>query len=468
MSSWADRASRPGEDKTMSNRCGKARELMIARGGNAAAAADAWAGTKPAPRARAVQRISVVAAACLLSACSNITDLLDKLPRWEKGDEQSSTAAATSETGAAQARSAPEPPLAPGEKPSRKIVVSAQRMLTDLGYDPGPADGIEGPKTQRAIRKFQSDAGIPANGRVTNALMTKLAEYANGKPAPASDHGLDGKVMPVYESGDIFVYSDGQVESVIGVEGDRVDWMTNRGIRVTAYANFILPPVSWESTMRSETTTVDAPVDALWPLRVGKVVTFAVRTKSSHVRRRDSRGVSVQKWRCRVDGTDRITVAAGTFHTYRIACRSATPPPSLPAERVWYYAPSIRHYVRRDDTTDASKLPQRVELVAVRLKGEGWPPAARAGLGWAFQHALETQPMGESVEWQSSGVDTKVTIKPTASLRSNDSSYCRTFEQTVLRQESRRIFPGIACRDPSGNWSIPGLDEKGLASGTGS
>ncbi|MFQ5959399.1 MAG: peptidoglycan-binding protein [Alphaproteobacteria bacterium] len=478
MPNTADRASGAGEYQTMPNRCGKARELISAAA--VKAAAEPWAGVKPAPRARALRRISVVAAAFLVSACSTVTDVLDRLPKWGDDAEQPTPAAEAPQTDTAKAPPTPKTPPVPKAKPSHEMVSSVQRMLTELGYEPGPVDGVAGPKTRRAIRDFQADAKLRADGKVTEALVTKLAKFVNGdpqpaaehgldgKPQPAPEHGLDGKVMPIYEPGDVFVYSDGQVETVTGVEGVRVIWATNRGARVTAYTNFILPPVSWETTLRSETTTVDAPVDVLWPLEVGKVVTFSVRTKTSPVRRRDTRSVSSQNWRCRVDGTDTVTVAAGTFATYRVACRSSPPPPSLSAERVWYYAPSIRHYVRRDETKATSKLPQRVELVAVRLKGEGWPPAARAGLGWAFQHALETQSMGDSVEWQSSGVDTKVTITPTASLRSDDPSYCRTFEQTILRPASRRVFPGIACRDPSGHWSIPGLDDQDTATGAGS
>ena len=150
-------------------------------------------------------------------------------------------------------------------------------------------------------------------------------------------------------------------------------------------------------------------------------------------------------------------VAAGTFDTFRIVCQGVAAPPLT---RVWYYAPRIGYYVRRDDTDDAKELTRRVELVAMRLEGRGWPPAARAGLSWAFQHALETRSSGETVEWQSTGVDTQVTIRPTAAHISGQSSYCRTFEQTIVRQDSRRIFPGVACREPSGQWSIPGFDEK--------
>ncbi len=39
-----------------------------------------------------------------------------------------------------------------------------QRALESLGYNPGPADGIMGVKTQTAIKNFQEDCGITVDG----------------------------------------------------------------------------------------------------------------------------------------------------------------------------------------------------------------------------------------------------------------------------------------------------------------
>ena len=37
-------------------------------------------------------------------------------------------------------------------------------MLIHCGYDPGPPDGIYGPKSARALKSFQNDHGLPATG----------------------------------------------------------------------------------------------------------------------------------------------------------------------------------------------------------------------------------------------------------------------------------------------------------------
>ena len=50
-------------------------------------------------------------------------------------------------------------------------VASLQRALARLGYDPGSADGVLGPRSRAAIRAFQASAGLPVDGRVSKRLV---------------------------------------------------------------------------------------------------------------------------------------------------------------------------------------------------------------------------------------------------------------------------------------------------------
>lgn len=61
---------------------------------------------------------------------------------------------------------------------TRRSIASTQSMLNDMGYLAGPADGVLGPRTRDAIRKFQRDSGIPATGMVTRDLLQKLTQQA--------------------------------------------------------------------------------------------------------------------------------------------------------------------------------------------------------------------------------------------------------------------------------------------------
>lgn len=56
----------------------------------------------------------------------------------------------------------------------RGLVATAQRELAAYGYDPGPIDGRAGPKTRQAVKAFQTDKGLPADGQLTFDLLAKL------------------------------------------------------------------------------------------------------------------------------------------------------------------------------------------------------------------------------------------------------------------------------------------------------
>jgi hypothetical protein len=69
---------------------------------------------------------------------------------------------------------------------SNALVDLVQRHLSDLGFDPGPIDGLMGPRTRGAIRRFQRDQGDPATGFVTFALLERIraAAAAKGDDSP--------------------------------------------------------------------------------------------------------------------------------------------------------------------------------------------------------------------------------------------------------------------------------------------
>ncbi len=83
----------------------------------------------------------------------------------------------------ATAPSAPPSPALPAEadmsEPNRRQV---QQALHQLGYDPGPVDGVFGPRTRGAIRRFQRDIGAKPTGSLTAQEASRLATT----PAPAA------------------------------------------------------------------------------------------------------------------------------------------------------------------------------------------------------------------------------------------------------------------------------------------
>lgn len=53
-------------------------------------------------------------------------------------------------------------------------VYRGQIALKELGYKPGPIDGIMGPATHEAVRRFQRDHGLVATGEFNEATVIQL------------------------------------------------------------------------------------------------------------------------------------------------------------------------------------------------------------------------------------------------------------------------------------------------------
>jgi hypothetical protein len=55
-----------------------------------------------------------------------------------------------------------------------RFVREAQRTLGELGYRPGPIDGVVGRKTQGALARYQRSEGIPVTGQLDAETLVRL------------------------------------------------------------------------------------------------------------------------------------------------------------------------------------------------------------------------------------------------------------------------------------------------------
>lgn len=76
----------------------------------------------------------------------------------------------------AAANRTPVPGLAPSAVPSSApaLVTAIQTLLARLGYDPGPANGVVGLKTNMAISAFQKSIGLSGDGQPSEAVRAQL------------------------------------------------------------------------------------------------------------------------------------------------------------------------------------------------------------------------------------------------------------------------------------------------------
>lgn len=61
-----------------------------------------------------------------------------------------------------------------------ELIASAQSLLNALGYEAGQADGQPGPRTEAAVRAFQTDRGLPPTGIIDPALIGRLENARSG------------------------------------------------------------------------------------------------------------------------------------------------------------------------------------------------------------------------------------------------------------------------------------------------
>jgi hypothetical protein len=63
-----------------------------------------------------------------------------------------------------------------------QVVRDVQLGLYNLDYQPGPIDGIAGPRTAAAIRAYQQAVGRPVTGHIDHDLWTHLRGAAHSGP----------------------------------------------------------------------------------------------------------------------------------------------------------------------------------------------------------------------------------------------------------------------------------------------
>ncbi len=290
-------------------------------------------------------------------------------------------------------------------------------------------------------------------------LLTLLAGCAGMGATTSDGPALASAPLPTYLKGERFSSGDGESAKVLETDGKTVVWQDRHKVVLTQSPNPIYAPIKRQA--RSSTTTRDfSPLDngALFPLKVGNTASFG----EDKTRTDNTSGASTTKrrfWRCAVDGTERLELAAGTFDTFRITCeRVHRKRANKNKVQTFYYAPAVGHTVRVTYGQKYNRLPDKtVDLVAARpsLAALGVASATRQKAYASFQKALDNQQSGVTTTWRDpkSGVEVRTMVNGT--FQRKDGSYCRSYLQEVSPNPTHRVYPGIACRSEDGRWRTP-------------
>lgn len=292
-----------------------------------------------------------------------------------------------------------------------------------------------------------------------------LISYGFATAQQHTGNKLSSAPLPTYRQGTTFVYSDGTWETVVDNSTGEVTWRDHRGYVSSGSADFTRRRAEWQTRTRQGTRQFEARRDlwvkhktSLWPLQIGNVASYS---ETGIWQRKEELAKSYRaNWSCEVVGTERVSVMAGEFDTWKIVCKRyagnrASSKSRIREIKTWHYAPEIRHYVLATRTYYTGKASKRLELLAVLPPLEGLSASAKRRLQSKFQKALEFKKSGESLPWSIPNSAVSGEIRPKGTFRLDDGRYSRRYVQILNRPQGRKTYYGMAVRDTKGRWVIP-------------
>ena len=116
-----------------------------------------------------------------------VYDNFDVIMRWNRSEFYALSVGRLADR-IAGAGSLTRPPLVDGLRLSRQTVMTLQVHLNQLGYDSGTPDGILGTGTRRALREFQRDHNLVADGYPSEQIIAAVAASASGEKNSRSEN----------------------------------------------------------------------------------------------------------------------------------------------------------------------------------------------------------------------------------------------------------------------------------------
>lgn len=278
--------------------------------------------------------------------------------------------------------------------------------------------------------------------------------------------GLKNAPLPKYRAGTKFVYSNGTWETVLKVSSEGVTWKNHRGSISTGSPDFTYKRFKWQTKDRygyrdfEQTRFLMAPrTTSLWPLAVGNKTRF-----DENGRWFDEFGYEHlydSFWSCGVMGSEKVSVGAGEFDTWKITCKrfpdKFKSTSKVREYRTWYYAPAINHWVLEVRDYNGFRDNRRKELVAILpdLQTFTADQADTLLVQKQFQNALESNPNGQTNVWENFQQQLVIGVTPVKSYRHGDGGICRQYNQIIAKEGLPYEYPGIACRTSQGRWRVP-------------
>lgn len=196
----------------------------------------------------------------------------------------------------------------------------------------------------------------------------RLTSSAPARPdltAEPLDRLMPAVAAPTFRVGDSFTYrfANGaeQTEVVTGTEADRTSWrLSAAGATWTTRNSTMFNTEAWSGTARygGGSQRFQGDLGKLFPLTVGKSVRYRAEGRNNAV----PGGASADApwsidWTCSVAAQERVTIAAGSFDTFRVVSAREG------QIRTYFHSPALGMYVLRVTTGREAGVK---ELIAFR------------------------------------------------------------------------------------------------------
>jgi len=342
------------------------------------------------------------------------------------------------------------------EVPTRAQIAEIQRLLTEHGYHPGPVDGLLGPRTTTAIDHYQRDRGLARTAMASRELLAHMRSQP--KAAPAVTAVEPAVTTGGYEVGERYIFSGGVTHDIVEATAGQLKWQTSEGERYRTLQLVGLPELEWEYGVWRGRNRSSRDSETSWPPVPGIGVAFDVHSEEWNTE--DGGGPPGQareiRWSCTNEGPRQTEVPAGNFKTDVLSCERWPVAAGDWQRRIWYYAPSVGHFVRRDDLDTSGLQIESLRLVAA-LPGGG--ATVQTGLRAMLRDALSNRARNEPAVMVDSTTGTRFVVRVTRDFKWDDGRACRAY--TITRaggRIGRRDFPGVSCFDKEKKqWRVPGL-----------
>lgn len=282
----------------------------------------------------------------------------------------------------------------------------------------------------------------------------------------SNTRGLPTAELPQYRVGTKYVYSNGTWETVSNVGPEGVTWINHRGFESTGSPDFTYKRLKWQTKdrhgMRKYNQAqfwLNEKTTTLWPLQPGNKTRY-----DEYSRVFTSSGIDQSYdayWSCEVEGTERISVVAGDFDTWKITCKrypnSFRSTSRVREYRTWYYAPAINHWVLEVRDYNGYRENRRKELAAVLPDVSTFMAQEEdvVSIKKQFQNTLEANQKEDTATWVNSQGQLLVSITPKGLFRIGNGDVCRQYHQVFTEAGMAHQYPGIACRNNEGRWVVP-------------